>query len=112
MKDLYLTTSIPYVNGRAIVAVAEAGNRLVAVEEPWHLAKSASAGDSDAAARFAAVLGAILEACGVLARELEPFVPGGARRLAARLEAHDAEPTFPRRAAGGPLRPRNPASHQ
>jgi methionyl-tRNA synthetase len=66
----------------AIVALAEEGNRLISAEEPWHLAK---AGTPDAAARFEAVAGAVLEACHVLATELAPFVPGGASRLADQL---------------------------
>ncbi|WP_066462913.1 methionine--tRNA ligase [Sanguibacter suarezii] len=81
----------------AIAGLAEAGNRFVEAEAPWHLASAADAGDTAAAARFEAVIGTLLHICRVAAQELEPFVPDGAARLTARLRAQGAPaPVFPR----------------
>src|SRR5882757_4446587 len=82
----------------AIAALAEAGNRFIEDETPWHLAKTADAGDTYAAQRFEAVIDTILAACRVAADELVPFIPNGATRLAAQLESHQTKPApaFPR----------------
>jgi methionyl-tRNA synthetase len=87
----------------AIVAVAESGNRLLAAQEPWHLAAAAATGDDGAAARFEAVIGTVLGACRVLADELAPFLPAGATRLAAALAARDRRACFPRITAPAPI---------
>lgn len=82
----------------AIAGLAEAGNRFIEAEAPWHLANVADAGDEDAAARFEAVIGTLLAICRVAARELEPFVPDGSERLTEQLTNTVRKPTaaFPR----------------
>lgn len=82
----------------AIAGLAEAGNKFIETEAPWRLAKAATAGDTEAAARFEAVIGALLHICRIAAGELEPFVPDGAARLAAQLSAPAGAPAaaFPR----------------
>lgn len=82
----------------AITSLAEAGNRFIVAEAPWHLAKAADSGDEVAAARFEAVIGALLDLCRVAAQELAPFVPDGSARLIAQLEDHASKPSaaFPR----------------
>ncbi|MFN8148511.1 MAG: methionine--tRNA ligase [Candidatus Nanopelagicales bacterium] len=86
---------------QAVVGVAEAGNRYVEAEAPWVLAKAAEAGDTEAGARFDAVIATLLHLCRTVADELEPFVPDGAARLQAQLAAVGSrtEPAFPRLAA-------------
>jgi methionyl-tRNA synthetase len=82
----------------AIAGLAEAGNRFIEVEAPWHLARAADAGDVDAAARFEAVISALLHTCRVAAAELQPFVPTGAAHLIDQLDDAESRPTpaFPR----------------
>jgi len=82
----------------AIAELAEAGNRFIDTEAPWHLARAADAGDDEAAARFEAVIDSLLDLCRVAADELEPFVPDGSARLADQLAAPVSKPTpaFPR----------------
>jgi methionyl-tRNA synthetase len=81
-----------------ISGLAESGNRFIEAEAPWHLAKAADAGDSAAAARFAAVIDTLLTACRAAAHELEPFLPHGSTRLLRELAATGRRPTavFPR----------------
>ncbi|QTE29440.1 methionine--tRNA ligase [Pengzhenrongella sicca] len=87
----------------AIAGLAEAGNRFIESEAPWRLATAADAGDLAAAARFEAVIDALLDLCRVAAAELEPFVPDGSARLADQLAAAVTKPTpaFPRIASAG-----------
>jgi methionyl-tRNA synthetase len=82
----------------AIIALVEAGNRLIEAEEPWHLAKAAASGDAAAAERFEGVIDAVLTVCRIAADELNPFIPDGAARLSAQLGASTAKsaPAFPR----------------
>jgi methionyl-tRNA synthetase len=82
----------------AIIALAEAGNRFIEDEAPWHLAKTADTGDTYAAQRFEAVIDTILAACRVAADELVPFIPNVATRLTTQLEPHQTKPApaFPR----------------
>lgn len=82
----------------AITALAEAGNRFIEAEQPWHLAKAAASGNQDAAERFEDVIDAVLTACRAAADELAPFIPEGAARLSAQLRASTATlaPAFPR----------------
>lgn len=82
----------------AITRLAEAGNRLIELEAPWHLAKAADTGDAAAAARFHAVIDTLLHTCRIAATELEPFIPTGAARLTRQLDHADSKPTpaFPR----------------
>ena len=52
-------------------SLAEAGNRFIGAEEPWHLVKAAAGGD----------IVAVLTVCRVAPDELTPFIPDGAARL-------------------------------
>ncbi|AEV84418.1 methionyl-tRNA synthetase [Actinoplanes sp. SE50] len=61
----------------AIAAGVADANRLIEAERPWEL-------DGD---RLDEVLAALVATCRTLARELSPFVPGGAARLSAQLGA-------------------------
>jgi methionyl-tRNA synthetase len=82
----------------AVTGLAEAGNRFIELEAPWHLAKAADAGDVEAAARFTAVIDTLLLTCRVAAGELQPFVPTGAAHLTNQLDNAGSRPTpaFPR----------------
>jgi methionyl-tRNA synthetase len=82
----------------AITSLAEAGNRFIEAEGPWHLAKAAAAGDDVAAERFEGVIAAVLAVCRVAADEVTPFAPRGAARLSAQLGTSTAKPApaFPR----------------
>jgi methionyl-tRNA synthetase len=62
-----------------------AANRHVDAEQPWVLARSATAGDTAAAERLRGVLGDLLEACRLLGLAAAPFLPETAPRLAAQL---------------------------
>jgi methionyl-tRNA synthetase len=77
----------------AITALADAGNRFIEAEQPWHLAKAAADGDVTAAARFEGVIDALLTACRVAADELGPFIPDGAARLRSQLQPGTTKPT-------------------
>lgn len=85
----------------AIWAAVAAGNRRVEATRPWDLAKREAAGDAAAGAELDAVLGGLVASCREVVRELSPFLPSGAARLAAQLGDGDrvgtAEPVFPRR---------------
>jgi methionyl-tRNA synthetase len=70
--------------------VAEA-NRFVSAIQPWEIAKAARDGDSQASERLDAVLATLLEACRVIARELQPFLPLAAERIVAALTNLDAQ---------------------
>ncbi|GIE99033.1 methionine--tRNA ligase [Paractinoplanes rishiriensis] len=74
----------------AIRTVVAAANRFVEAERPWDLARQ------DRPDHLAAVLATLVDACRVLARELSPFVPEGAARIAAQLDAAAPHPVFPR----------------
>jgi methionyl-tRNA synthetase len=69
--------------------VAEA-NRFVSATQPWELAKTARGGDPEASERLDAVLTALLDTCRVITRELPPFLPLAAERIAAALADLDA----------------------
>jgi methionyl-tRNA synthetase len=64
----------------AVWAIADQANRYASSERPWELAR-----DPAAAARLDEVLATLYLACGVLARELVPFLPDAAARIAAQL---------------------------
>jgi methionyl-tRNA synthetase len=66
-----------------------AANRYVDAQQPWVLAKTAKAGDEDAASRLRDVLGELLEACRVIALTVTPFMPDSAARMLQQL-GHDA----------------------
>jgi methionyl-tRNA synthetase len=70
----------------AITAAVAEANRYVEAERPWQLA-----GD-----RRDTVLATLAGTCRLLARELSPFLPEGAARIAAQLDAGTPRPVFPR----------------
>jgi methionyl-tRNA synthetase len=79
----------------AITAVVSTANRLIETERPWEPAEH-----EPAAERLNAVLAGLLETCHTLARELTPFIPAGAARIAAQLGGESTrQPVFPRRLA-------------
>jgi len=88
----------------AIAAVwdtLEEANRYVERAQPWNLAKAERAGDACAGHRLDAVLDALVTACRVLARQVEPFVPDLAAGIAAACDDSagrlpDPRPLFPR----------------
>jgi methionyl-tRNA synthetase len=90
----------------ALTYLVSAANRFIEETSPWQLAKAEKAEVAESGRRTAeldAVLGTLAEACRVLARELRPFVPDLAQRLARQLTPTDqegrlpiAEPIFPR----------------
>jgi methionyl-tRNA synthetase len=73
----------------AVWQIAHQANGYINQVRPWTLA-----GDPGAAAQLDTVLGALFQACQVLAAELAPFLPDAAARIAAQLT-----PVSP----GGPL---------
>jgi methionyl-tRNA synthetase len=83
----------------AIWAAVAAGNRLVEEARPWELAKREQAGDP--AVALDTVLATLVASCRAVVRELGPFLPAGAARLAAQLGDGDRvgapDPVFPRR---------------
>jgi methionyl-tRNA synthetase len=75
----------------ALCAVVDAGNRLIEAERPWELARRGET------ARLDATLAALVGTCRALAAELEPFLPGGARRVREQLASGGRpRPVFPR----------------
>ncbi|HXL96398.1 MAG TPA: methionine--tRNA ligase [Streptosporangiaceae bacterium] len=64
----------------AVWAIADQANRYASSERPWELAR-----DPAAAARLDEVLATLYLACGVLGRELAPFLPDAATRITAQL---------------------------
>jgi methionyl-tRNA synthetase len=78
----------------ALCAAVADGNRLVEETRPWELAKQGR----DAA--LDAVLSELVARCRAVTRELAPFLPAGAARLAAQLGSGDRvgspDPVFPR----------------
>ncbi len=60
-------------------------NRFVEAEQPWALAKAAKAGDADAEARLAGVLGDLVEAVRLVSLAGAPFMPSIAPRALAQL---------------------------
>jgi methionyl-tRNA synthetase len=75
----------------ALWQLVEDANRLVATTRPWELAKAEQEGDHDAAAQLDHVLKTLLAACHALARELQPFLPTAAARIARALRDKDPE---------------------
>ena len=63
----------------AVWAIADEANRFVNRVRPWELAKAAGNG-----AYLDAALRLLLDACQTLGRELSPFLPGAAARIAAQ----------------------------
>jgi methionyl-tRNA synthetase len=71
-------------------AVVAEANRFISSTRPWEIARDARDGDPAAAHALAAVLAVALDACGVLARELTPFLPEAAERITLALSGLDA----------------------
>jgi methionyl-tRNA synthetase len=67
----------------AVWVIADEANRFVNRVRPWELAKAERAGTGQAACLDAA-LGLLLDACQALGRELSPFLPDAAGRIAAQ----------------------------
>ena len=86
---------------RAAWEIVEEANRCIDTARPWELARAERQGDGVAARRLDTVLSALVAACGVLADELQPFVPDAAARIAEQVTPVDgglpaAHPLFPR----------------
>ena len=79
----------------AIWSVVAEGNRLVAMERPWELARNEEDGDAEAAKRLDAVLSVLVEGLRILAAEVAPFIPRGAAALAAQLQPEWIAPPVP-----------------
>jgi methionyl-tRNA synthetase len=60
-------------------------NKTVDAEQPWTLAKAATAGDAVAATRLRNVLGDLVETCRLVGLAVAPFMPSVAPRLLAQL---------------------------
>jgi methionyl-tRNA synthetase len=75
----------------ALWEVVTEANRFVSATRPWELATAERAGDRNAAVRLDAVLATLVGACGTIARELTPFLPDAADRVAAALGELDVE---------------------
>ncbi len=85
----------------AVWAIADEANRYVSQTRPWLLAAAERGGDQAAARKLDAALAMLLGACRDLARELEPFLPGLAARIAAQCTPSegrlpDPKPVFAR----------------
>lgn len=85
----------------AVWSIVEEANRYVEHVRPWELARSERAGDLPAARPLDAALGVLLHACECLAKELTPFLPTAATRIAEQCTATAgrlpvAQPLFPR----------------
>jgi methionyl-tRNA synthetase len=66
----------------AVLATVASANRYVEETAPWALAKRERSGDDEARQRLDLVLSVLVDTVRDLARELSPFVPGVADRLA------------------------------
>jgi methionyl-tRNA synthetase len=77
----------------ALFEFVGAANRFVDAEQPWALAKAATAGDDAAGAQLRDVLGDLVEACRLAGLAAAPFLPNTAPRLLAQLgHAYDYGP--------------------
>jgi len=83
----------------ALVAVVDAGNRLVERAQPWRLARDEPA-NGPGGTGLDDVLAVLVHAFRVLADELSPFLPAGAERLRAQVgsggQVAEPAPVFPR----------------
>ncbi|MCW6005792.1 methionine--tRNA ligase [Micromonospora sp. CPCC 205371] len=70
---------------RAFTVTVDGANRLIEAKRPW-----------EASEEVDVVLGTLLHTCRVLATELEPFLPAGAKRLSRQLTGEASGPAFPR----------------
>ncbi|NUK14019.1 methionine--tRNA ligase [Streptomyces lunaelactis] len=85
----------------AVWKIVEEANRSIDNTRPWELAKAEQGGDQQAGSRLDTVLAALVQACRVLADQLEPFIPDAASRIADQCAAINgslppANPLFPR----------------
>jgi methionyl-tRNA synthetase len=74
----------------ALWEVVSEANRFVSATEPWKLANASRAGDAGASLRLEAILAVLVEVANVIARELTPFLPAAAERIATALDDLDA----------------------
>jgi len=81
---------------RAITAFVAEINRCIERTAPWALAKAERGGDADAGLRLDQTLATLVAALRVLAREIEPFVPGLAAKLAHQSGSHQPDGALPR----------------
>ena len=77
-------------------AIADEANKYVSQARPWLLAAAERDGDQAAGKDLDAVLAVLVSACRDLARELEPFVPGLAARIAAQCTPSEGRLPDPR----------------
>jgi methionyl-tRNA synthetase len=70
----------------AVWAIVDEANRYVEAVRPWELARAERAGDQAAGRRLDNSLAVLLQACQALARELAPFLPRAAARIAAQCD--------------------------
>ena len=89
----------------AVWAIADEANRYVSQARPWLFATAERDGDTAAGAGLDAVLAALIAACRDLGRQLDPFLPGLAARIAAQCTPAELclpppHPVFTRIAAG------------
>ncbi len=75
----------------ALWEVVSEANRFVSATQPWELARASRAGDPAATDHLDAVLGVLLGTCRLISRELTPFLPDAADRIAAALNALDVQ---------------------
>ena len=71
--------------------LVDAANRFVAATRPWELARTVKSGDRNASTDLDEILSALLAACHLLARELQPFLPAASARIAHALAARDPQ---------------------
>jgi methionyl-tRNA synthetase len=103
----------------AVWAIVDAANRFVNRLRPWELAKAERQGTAaDAGVRLEAVLRTLLDACQALGRELSPFLPAAAARIAAQCTPDEdgrlpgPSPLFRRLAAPAGLHAGDPQQEQ
>jgi methionyl-tRNA synthetase len=76
----------------ALWNVVSEANRFASATQPWELAKLARTGeDDDVASQLDAVLAVLLDACSCIQRELRPFLPDAADRIAVALADLDPQ---------------------
>jgi methionyl-tRNA synthetase len=75
--------------------LVDTANRFVTTTRPWELAKAEEGGGPATGYSLDEVLHALLLACSVLARELEPFLPAASGRISRALA--DSDPQLGRR---------------
>ncbi|MCD0485445.1 methionine--tRNA ligase [Streptacidiphilus sp. ASG 303] len=79
----------------AVLGVVEEANRYVESVRPWELARAERGGDRRAGGRLDESLAVLVHCCRTLGRELAPFLPDGAARIAARCAGSTLAPPAP-----------------